>query len=127
MILTPDADYAPGERDNWLSAMKEVFSHEVDTHWVDWSGSGDPNTNLCGSGTNQENWQANFIGMNRFWLEGNQKDFQGSFKVDIANAENEDCGKATAAIGAAVGFISGIAGGFFGALAPGFCSNVING
>ena len=118
VILQPEADYPNTEvRDNYLSAMKEVFSHEVDTNHVDWTGSGDPNTNLCGSGTNPENYQTNYIGMNRFVGD----DLQSRFTVKISNPKNEDCGKVMAAFGAAVGWINGIAGGFFGALGQPAC------
>lgn len=121
LILTPDADYPPGSLDNWMQALREMFSHEVETQYVDWSGSGDPNTNLCGSGTNTENYQSDSIGMNRFI----GSDLQGSFKISIAKQGNTDCTKALAAMGAAVGFASGIAGGFFGLFGAPFCG-IIN-
>ena len=120
LIVTPDADYPAGSLDNWMQAMKNSFTHEVETKYVDWSGSGDPNTNLCGSGTNTQNYQADSVGMNRFI--GN--DLQGSFKIMVTRQGNTDCAKAINALGAAAGFVSGIAGGFFGALGAPFCGMI---
>jgi len=71
-------------------------------------------TSECREGEQDEHHQSNFVSADRF-VDGN---LQGFLSVEVLHGteEDDDCGRVLDALGAAVGAVNGIAGGFFGLL-----------